>query len=71
MEPSHAPGLRPGDETLLLVAVVVWSLLWLLHSEDPKVSLMREALDCERDDSPFVPDPPGALDALIAEYESA
>ena len=32
VEPFYAPGLRPGDETLLLVAVVVWCLLWLLYS---------------------------------------
>ena len=32
VEPFYAPGLRPGDETVLLVLVVVWCLLWLLYS---------------------------------------
>ena len=32
VEPFYAPGLRPGDETVLLVVVVVWCLLWLLYS---------------------------------------
>lgn len=32
VEPFHAPGLRPGDETLLLVFVVVWCLSWLLYA---------------------------------------
>ena len=32
VEPFHAPGLRPGDETVLLVLVVVWCLFWLLYS---------------------------------------
>ena len=32
VEPFYAPGLRPGDETLLLVAVVSWCLSWLLYS---------------------------------------
>ena len=32
VKPFYAPGLRPGDETVLLVVVVVWCLLWLLYS---------------------------------------
>lgn len=28
----------------------------------------RAAIDAVRDDKPFVPDPPGALDAFIAEH---
>ena len=32
VEPFHAPGLGPGDETVLLVAVVSWCALWLLYS---------------------------------------
>ena len=47
------------------------SLIDYFSIENPEVALMREALDRERDGSPFVPDPPGALDDLIAEYESA
>ena len=38
--------------------------------ENPEVALMSEALDRERDGSPFVPDPPGALDALIKDGSS-
>ncbi|MCY4104662.1 MAG: DUF2784 family protein [bacterium] len=32
VEPFHPPGLRAGDETVLLIAVVVWCLLWLLYA---------------------------------------
>ena len=32
IEPFYAPGLRSGDETILLVAVVVWCLFWLGYS---------------------------------------
>ena len=32
VEPFGAPGLRPGDETMILVAVVVWCLVWLLYA---------------------------------------
>ena len=41
VEPFYAPGLRPGDETVLLVLVVVWCLLWLLYSA---VSRLRPRL---------------------------
>ena len=39
VEPFYAPGLRPGDETLLLVLVVVWCLLWLLYSAVSRLRL--------------------------------
>ena len=32
VEPFFAPGLRPGDETILLFSVVVWCLFWLGYS---------------------------------------
>lgn len=32
VEPFHAAGLRPGDETVLLIAVATWCLLWLLYA---------------------------------------
>ena len=32
VEPFYAPGLRPVDETALLVVMVVWSMSWLLYS---------------------------------------
>ena len=32
IEPFYAPGLRPGDETMLLISVVVWCLFWLGYS---------------------------------------
>lgn len=32
VEPFGAPGLGPGDETVLLIAVVVWCALWLLYA---------------------------------------
>ena len=32
VEPFGAPGLRPGDETVLLIAVVAWCGLWLLYA---------------------------------------
>ncbi|MDE0654650.1 MAG: DUF2784 domain-containing protein [bacterium] len=32
VEPFGATGLRPGDETILLVAVVAWCLVWLLYA---------------------------------------
>ncbi|MCY3662513.1 MAG: DUF2784 domain-containing protein [bacterium] len=32
VEPFHTPGLRPGDETMILVAVVAWCAMWLLYA---------------------------------------
>ena len=32
VEPFYAPGLRPGDDTVLLVLMVVWCLSWLAYS---------------------------------------
>ena len=32
VKPFHSPGLSPSDETVLLVAVVVWCLSWLLFA---------------------------------------
>ncbi len=32
VEPFHSPGLRPGDETLILIAVVAWCLVWLSYA---------------------------------------
>ena len=32
VEPFGAPGLRPGDEIVILVAVVAWCALWLLYA---------------------------------------
>ena len=32
VEPFHTPGLRPGDETLILIAVVSWCLVWLSYA---------------------------------------
>lgn len=45
------------------------SLIDFFSIESPEVQRLREALDAVRDDSPFVPDPPGALEALLAEYQ--
>ena len=45
------------------------SLIDFFSIESPEVKRLREALDAVRDDSPFVPDPPGALDSLMAEYQ--
>ena len=39
VEPFYAPGLRPGDETVLLVLVVVWCLSWLLYSAVSRLRL--------------------------------
>ena len=39
VEPFYAPGLRPGDETVLLVLMVVWSLSWLLYSAVSRLRL--------------------------------
>ena len=36
--------------------------------ESPLLIRLRSSVAAERDDRPFVPDPPGALDAFIAEY---
>ena len=60
-----------GDGTFANQVIPHRSLSDHFSVEPPEVSLMREALDRERDDSLFVLDPPGALDALLAEYESA
>ena len=32
VEPFHAPGLRPGDETIILFSVVAWCLVWLSYA---------------------------------------
>lgn len=45
------------------------SLTKFFSIESPDIQRLREALDLVRDDSPFVPDPPGALDALVARYQ--
>lgn len=47
------------------------SLVEFFSIESREVQRLREALNAVRDDSPFVPDPPGALDALIAKYQRA
>ncbi len=44
MEPFHAPGLRPGDESVLLVAVVVWCLLWLLYAAVRRLRLRKGSI---------------------------
>ncbi len=43
------------------------SLADYFRIESPDLQRMRDDLDAVRDDSPFEPDPPGALDALLAE----
>ncbi len=43
------------------------SLVDYFCTESPDLKRMREHLNAARDDSPFVPDPPGALDTLLAE----
>ena len=32
VEPFYTPGLRSGDETILLVSVVIWCLFWIGYS---------------------------------------
>ena len=32
VEPFRDSGLRPGEETVILIAVVAWCLLWLLYA---------------------------------------
>ena len=39
VKPFHSPGLSPSDETLLLVAVVVWCLSWLLYAAVSRLRL--------------------------------
>ena len=39
MKPFHSPGLSPSDETVLLVAVVVWCLSWLLYAAVSRLRL--------------------------------
>lgn len=39
VKPFHSPGLSPGDETVLLVAVVVWCLSWLLYAAVSRLRL--------------------------------
>ncbi len=42
VEPFHSPGLSPGGETALLVAMVLWCLPWLLY---PAVNRLRRSRD--------------------------
>lgn len=44
------------------------SLIDFFSRESPELRRMRDALAKVRDDSPFVPDPPGALADMMAEY---
>ena len=46
------------------------SLAEYFGTESPELKRMLKDLSVVRDDSPFVPDPPGALDALVAEISS-
>lgn len=46
------------------------SLVDFFSRESPELRRMREALSLVRDDSPFVPDPPGALAGLMSEYSA-
>ena len=46
------------------------SMAQYFGTESPELKRMLKDLDVVRDDSPFVPDPPGALDALVAEFSS-
>ena len=46
-------------------------LIDYFSDQSPEDLLMTEALGRARDDSPFVPDPPGALEELLADYESS
>lgn len=39
VKPFHSPGLSPSDETVLLVAVVVWCLSWLLYAAVSRLRL--------------------------------
>ena len=39
VKPFHAPGLSPSNETVLLVVVVAWCLLWLLYSAVSRLRL--------------------------------
>lgn len=43
-------------------------LIGHFSQETPEMQRMKRALARVRDDSPFVPDPPGALDAIMSEY---
>ena len=44
VEPFHAPGLRPGDETILLAAVVAWCLVWLVYAAIRRLRLRTDRL---------------------------
>jgi len=48
VEPFHAPGLRPGDETVLLMAVVAWCLLWLLYAAVRRLRLRSASIPQSR-----------------------
>ena len=48
VEPFGAPGLQPGDETILLVAVVVWCLVWLLYATIRRLRLRTDRLPASR-----------------------
>lgn len=46
------------------------SLIDFFSSESPDLQRIREAVAAEHDGSPFVPDPPGLREELIADYRS-
>jgi len=47
------------------------SLIAYFSRESSDVRRMKESLETFRDDAPFQPDPPGALDALLAGHSAA
>ena len=54
VEPFHAPGLSPGDETLLLIAMVLWCAPWLGYSALKRLRPKSDSVGLEPETRPEV-----------------
>lgn len=55
VEPFYAPGLGPGSETYLLIAMVLWCVPWLFYSAHIRFSISRPSGDAVCGGNPSVP----------------
>ena len=54
VEPFYAPGLGPGDETVLLVAMVLWCAPWLGYSALKRLRQPSDSAGLEPETRPEV-----------------
>ena len=54
VEPFYAPGLSPGDETVLLIAMVLWCTPWLGYSALKRLRQPSDSAGLEPETCPEV-----------------